>query len=346
MLTLEETLADQENLTRLCDDKHLEPNEIFHINRYYGHGYVYKQYAGLPEDYPLKIALTHGIDSYNIPCQKELAGHLLDIYVYRNETQELYLNALKTLGVKTTVTLAASPYLYVIDLLKNQPAPPRKGTLFFPSHSAGQYIVKADFDAIANKLENLEDRYKPVTVCIFYRDFQRGHHKAFQKRGLRIVSAGHGLDPNFLFRFFRLCSTHAYSAGMCFGTSLFYAVKAGCSHFHIDGLEYWWVHKTSKHLGKTNPPVTDHSLALGSLFKTPGDTATAEQTAAVDHYLGAAHFKQPHELRLQLLEAEVPHGKSNCPHFLCPRCRATEQSHFCTLQRPWKRLKRLLKLAR
>jgi hypothetical protein len=301
VLTLQDTLASQGDLSRLCADRPLSTHEVFEPNAFYGMDGVLKLYAGLPQTYALKAVVIHGM-------------HLTDSWVWRAEVDAPvpvvlcyppYRQRMYASCTTKEVILSASPFVYVAEMLKTQPRPERRGTIFFPTHSTHWNTAHADFERLADELTHLEDEYQPVTVCMYWRDFNLGRHVPFQERDLSLVSAGHIFGgPEFLFRLYHLCSTHRYACSNSLGSHLFYAVKAGCSYFHFHNGEYSY--EIGPEAYADNIPETDTAIerALTSLFGDPRPVMTEEQLKTVDYYLGASYLRSPRELRRQLLHAE------------------------------------------
>ncbi|BAY60647.1 putative glycosyltransferase [Calothrix brevissima NIES-22] len=307
MLNLEDVLASQKDLVKLCTDKPLPNNELFFGNSFYGMDFIIKQYVNFPEKYPLKALLVHGPDlSNNHIWQAEIESPLLSLYCYPAYREDTYINAVKNCQPKKNIIPAASPFLYAIELLKQQPKPQRKGTIFFPSHSTGYVTAQLDFEALAEELINLDDEYQPVTVCLYWKDFNLGRDIPFKKRGLNIVSAGHIFDHNFLLRFYHLCSMYRYAAGNELGTHIFYSVKSGCSYFHLNSIKTSYTAQSEallKHDVAHTP--SDRELALKSLFAVPQHQTMPAQMDIVDYYLGTHNLKSKIELRQLLIDAEI-----------------------------------------
>ena len=301
VLTLEDTLASQTDLSRLCSDRPLRTNEIFAPNAYYGNDLILKEYAGLPPSYRLKVVIPHGlIMSEDFIWKAEAKAPLPAVLCYSSHRQCVYASR-----ANKHVFHSAYPFVYLVEMLKRDPAPERRGTIFFPAHSTHHVTAQMDFEAVAEKLLRLGTQYEPVTVCIYWRDFNLGHHTAFERRGLQIVSAGHMYDPAFLFRFYHLCSIHRHASSNSIGSSLFYSVKSGCSYFCLDSGTVSHIaedHVLKRDVSSSEPARRD---ALESLFRTPRETTTAEQMEAVDYYLGIKYLKSPLELRRQLRHAEL-----------------------------------------
>lgn len=290
MLTLQEVLDGQADLDSLCADRELITPEIFAPNDYYGMAAVVKQYAGLPPESPLKAIIPHGIcldDNYLWGAERNSALPMLFYYppyrrrIYEEKTDKVLIPS-------------ASPFLYVSELLKGHQSPERKGTIFFPYHSTNHVRAQMDLEKLASMLNSLDDEYKPVTVCIYWKDYLHGHHRPFLERGLRVVSAGHIFDPNFLYRLYHLCSQHRYACGNALGSQVFYSIKAGCSYFHME-----FAYETlaaPEILERDTSKETHRQTELRQLFSVPGPEPTAEQVDAVDYYLGGEYLRSSAEL--------------------------------------------------
>jgi len=301
MLTLKETLSSQNDLESLCADRPLRTREAFAPNAFYGIDGILKEYAGLPRACSLKVVVPHGVvldENYIWDAEKKALVPGVLCYppyregAYRDQTDK-------------EVFLSASPFLYLVEMLQGQPQPARQGTIFFPQHSTHHVTVEMDFECLAEKLTQLDSEYQPVTVCIYWRSFNLGHHLPFQKRGMRIVSAGHMYDPAFLYRYYHLCSLHRYASSNSLGSQLFYSLKSGCSYFHYDSAEAHLMADDLVLKRDVSNPSLATELALKALFRTPQPSATAEQLSTVDYHLGASHLRSPRDLSRLLLHAEM-----------------------------------------
>lgn len=301
-LTLEETLEHQKHLGELCADRPLITNEIFTWNAFYGNDAIIKIYAGLPRAKPIKVILPHGINVTNeFASMAELQFPLPAVFCYPPYIKNIFQD--KT---EKVIFLSSSPYCYLVELLKTQPKPKRKGTIFFPSHSTHHVTSKFDFERVAKKLTGLDEELQPVTVCMYWRDYNLGKHRPFQKRGFQIVSAGHIYDSNFLFRFYHLCSMHQYSASNSIGTNLFYSMKSGCSFFLLNsgGIAYVASPDILRREG-CNKNIPPHRKSyLEEAFQVPQFHITEAQKEIMDYYLGTRYLKSPEDLRRQLSKAD------------------------------------------
>lgn len=299
MLTLKQTLADQEDLASLCADRPLVTDELFPGNAYYGGDRILKEYSGY--DRPLKVVIPHGVN-FN------------DHFVWSSEAR-IPLPAIFSFGPHRTrayekesnkvVLPSASPFLYLIELLKDQPKPERKGTIIFPGHSSHHLTAQMDFAGIATRLAGFEDEYQPVTVCLYWKDYLLERHEVFRQRGFKVVSAGHMYDPYFFWRFYHLCSMHRYAAANTYSSALHYSVKAGCSFFFLESFGYREEGEDAlKEEVKDGCEPADILNLIKALFRDPIPQTTPKQMKLVDYYLGTAYLQSPEGLREQFLKAE------------------------------------------
>ncbi len=295
----EQACAEAEDLAMVCRARELSTAEIFEPNAFYANDLILKRYAGLPAQYPLKLVLPHGVnlsDDFLWDVEREALLPAVLCYndwrcnVYRRKTQKVIFRS-------------AVPFAYLATML--QPPSPvlRSGTLFFPAHSTHRVTALADFDGLADELGRLESKFLPVTVCVYWRDYELGHHLPFLKRGLQVVSAGHIFDPDFLYRFYYLCQRYRYAASNSIGSHLFYSFLSGCSFFLLSGYEV--SRSGSAEALRTDVSMpSGHSAEVKRIFATPTDVQSAAQTEFVSRCAGLEQRLEPDELRHTLLMAE------------------------------------------
>lgn len=294
-----------EELDRLCADRELETPEIFGENAFYGMDRIIKRYAGWPQERPLKAVIPHGIvmdrnfvprAERNIPLPAVLCYPDYRLEAYRRQTGKW-------------VVPAASPYLYMLELFEKEAdggkgsTEKREGTLFFPAHSTHHITVEMNYERLAEKLHGLDECLHPVDVCLYWKDYNLGRAKPFLDRGFKVVSAGHMFDPEFLYRFHRLCSGYRYAGSNEIGSNLFYSVKSGCSFFFLR-------EEVNRSAEPRRLPENfmnfDHDMAevIFGMFNRPLPRTSPEQMKLVDGFLGTRHKKTPDELRRVLQRAE------------------------------------------
>lgn len=311
-LTLEETLLHQENLDELSQDRSLETYEKFSPNNYYGMASILKRYAGLPNDYSLHAVVPHGPSlSLDFAWEAEIKAPVPAIFYHSRHVKSAYLENIRHYNIQKYLFPCASPFLYLVELLKEQPQPSREGTLFFPTHSTHHITAHMNYEQLAERLSNLDSEYQPITICMYWKDYLLGRAEPFQKKGMKVVSAGHMYDPQFLIRLYHLCSMHQYAAGNSLGSHLFYSVSAGCSYFLLDAVDYSYT--VANNVPKTTI-ANIFSDEFGRCFSTPTTTIGKEQLDIVHYHLGHKFLKSPEELQRELLSLDPMAELMNNPH--------------------------------
>lgn len=308
-------LLDQENLPSLCRDRPLATSEIHAPNDFYGQAAVLKKYAGLPDRYPLKAVLEHGLFFDDWIWDVDRSARLPLFFSNSKFRSEIHR---RETG-KPSIPIGFG-YLYAMASFNSitggeSDRAIREGTVVFPSHSTHHVKAVYDHEAYSGTLDALPERCKPVTVCIYWKDFLHGYHLPYEKKGFRIVTAGHIYDPDFLYRFYDICRHFKYSTSNNIGGHLFYSVKSGCSFFYTPSKEIRHeVHADVPVGGFTHMyrMVTERML---SLFSEPRESMDREQMEFVDQYIGTTHIKSREELRTLFEYAEKKDKAWNKPVF-------------------------------
>jgi hypothetical protein len=292
-LTHAQAWRDQDDLDALCRDRPLVTREIIGQNAHYGNDLVIKTYAGLGDDEALRIALPHGLelsqDPRDRPYYRTLA-RLPVIAYYATDGAAVYRDQ----GLRNLLWPMAAPFVYAGRLVAEDRPGNRRGTIFFPSHSTPAYQPSQDFAELADRLASLPDRYQPVSVCVYFVDYWSGADRPFRERGLRVLSAGHGHDPQFLIRLHHLLGDHEYASANDLGSSSYLAIHAGCNYFHLsDAFATGRAEERDDARG---------AAALARLERLSGASRAAQRREA-DRYLGSTHLCEPRELRTLLRRA-------------------------------------------
>lgn len=258
-----------------------------------------KLYAGLAPERPLKVVVPHGIVyNENYVWDAERRAPLPAILTYSDDRARAYRRATGKLQIRSAI-----PFAYLPRLLGDAAHRPRSGTLFFPAHSSHRTTAQGDDAGIAEALLRLEARFQPVTVCIYWRDYELGRHRIYLERGLNVASAGHMFDPAFLVRLYYLCRSHRYTAGTHAGSSLPYSVLAGCRWFRLAGFDMTYAGRR-EHLAEDFSGQGAALEALEEAFARPVEEITARQSALVREICGLDHLLGPEDLRSALEMAD------------------------------------------
>ncbi len=297
-------ILNQEDLPSLCPDRPLVTSEIHTSNDFYGQASVLKEYVGLPNHYPLKVILEHGLSLDDCIWDGDRYAKLpifLSPSFHRSLIQQ------RETG-KPSIPIGFG-FLYAMELYKKKYETissqiERQGTIVFPSHSTHHIKTVFDFEGYANRLKALPEKFQPITICLYWKDFLHGHHRFYENNGLKVVTAGHIYDPNFFYRFFDICRQFKYATSNNIGTHLFLAVKSGCSFFYTHSSEIKHELDTNTYIGGFTSMFNQIKNESIALFTEQKDKINDQQLKFVDKYIGTASFKTQSEIKQLLLEAE------------------------------------------
>lgn len=209
-------------IENLCKERRLETNELYSHNDFYGHAKILKSYCGYPEKYPILGVIPHGIYSRLVP-EADL-NFPLD---YAFLTNEINLQEFENGGKKKPIVIGA-PFLYLDKKLSQNPSTKTKeGTIVFPAHSTHYGTRYYDIEGFCKFLGSLPGEYKPITICLGWRDVQLLRHKDYENYGFICESAGHMFDRNFHTRLHSLITKHRYTITNDLGTHCFISNHLG-----------------------------------------------------------------------------------------------------------------------
>lgn len=300
------TLDGLEELMALCADRPPGTRELFSGNAFYGNATILRDYAGLNTTYPLSAVIPHG--TYLDPSF--VWGAEIDAKVVGVMSFPEYRDNVYRATTSKVVIPSASPYVYLLRQMQPTASADREGTLFFPSHSTHHYVSPMEPEHLARALLEVDAAFQPVVVCMYWKDIQLGRHQPFERSGLKVVTAGHMYDPDFLLRLHGLCSRFRYSSGQSIGSHVFYSVGSGCTHVRLiegtlqNGSIYGW--RTAETYGlraRGVPPPGVFDLLDEAFLRSRWDRELQQQAA--DYFLGAANALSPSDLRGLIEELRV-----------------------------------------
>lgn len=252
-----------EDLHSLCADRPEKTIEQFGPNCFYGNDFAYKKYYNIEPCVSLSYILPHSpfvYENLNYVWTLELNSSVKEIVCYSNFNVQKYKKALDILNIDKKLTLNAFPFLYVVDMMKSEEKQEKKGTVYFPSHSTHHIMDESDYEKLAVQLESLDPKYHPISVCVYWKDILLNRHLSFTKRGMKVVSAGHIFDPNFLFRLYEICSAHKYASSNRFGSHTMLSIASGCSFFMVNKEDFYQTELNNILYSKLKPSDIDTHL--------------------------------------------------------------------------------------
>lgn len=176
--------------------------EIFLPNSYYGISKCLKEYSNY--NGKIESCIEHGLYfgdflNYNESINSGLPG----VITFGSKRKNfLILNGSKK------IIIEIGPYIYYAKALlseeqiKKEHNKNGKTLLVFPSHSLEDSTTKYDLDIFMNYIDKikLENDFKTVLVCLYFRDIELGMDKVYKNRGYKICCSGRREDKDFLAR--------------------------------------------------------------------------------------------------------------------------------------------------
>ena len=222
---------EAESLAIICQDRPLETTEKHGPNAFYGQSEIIKEYADFKKE-SLPVVFEHGVKFHGLEWESDMRANYRTALVASSRRLDVYEKSNRF----EQVINAGMGFKYAMEVYRNRYGNDnveRKGTLIFPSHSTHHITVGFDFGAFADDLLELPSELQPIHVCIYWKDYLLGHHEEYLKRGIKVVSAGHIYDPQFMLRLYDMLRQYKYMASNEIGSHLVYGYLSGCEFFHI-----------------------------------------------------------------------------------------------------------------
>ena len=295
----------QEQPGLICADRALETAEQHPENDFYGQASVLKRYAGLREDYSLPLVIEHGLRRdgriWSVDRDAIFSTLLVASKARRDDIQKLTDKRVIPIG---------SCFFYAKQIVDEQTGASaandnRSGTVVFPVHSTHWISAQFDNETFADELRKLPDAMQPVVVCIYWKDYLKGSHEVYQRRGMQVISAGHMFDRDFLLRFYDICRQFKFAVGNAIGTHLFYAVNSGCSFAHLPGFPARYEIPEEQRMHCSQGEKYEASINnLQQLFAEIRPRPTRSQLAEVERIAGNHSVRGRAEMRSLIAGAE------------------------------------------
>jgi FkbM family methyltransferase len=285
-------------LENLAAERSEDTSEIFTPNNFYGHASLLKKYCGINQNFSLPGIYPHGITIRDNAWSAELAHPIPFLLLKSNLQSDVYSKY-----CDKPSWIIGAPNYYATRLLENELKEIQsdaKGTLVFPVHSTHHLNNSYNFDEFAEYLKNLPEQFRPVKICLGWRDIQLKMHERYLARDFECATAGHMYDKEFFFRLMRIIASHKFAITNHLGTSSFY-----CAAMNLPVLIYRQAIQTDParsdqpaHLfqeAQLKPylPIVEEFLAA---CKNPDAHMVQQQKDIAKLILGYDYIKEPEEL--------------------------------------------------
>ena len=213
---------------------------MFGSNGHYGHRWILNRYAGVPVGTPIPGNLEHGWN-YNLGAtQADIEASRPDPFYLWSERN---LRGCRDVGGLDHVVPLGAPFLYMPPL--EAPVEAEPGSLLvMPTHGWEKGQLQHEFEVYAKQLSEIEQRFRSITVCLYWFEFQEERYrKPFESRGYRVMTSGlRDNNPTFLLGLRRLLLRHEYVSSNRAQTATFYALHLNRKFFVYGppvGVEQW-----------------------------------------------------------------------------------------------------------
>lgn len=103
-----------------------------------------------------------------------------------------------------------------------------KGSLFFLSHSSDYVKPVVDDNTLLERLKEIPNCFKPVNICVYFKDISSTLVARLSDQGYSIYCAGHANDPDFIDNFYEILKHHrAAFTNAAGGSHIFYCNEFG-----------------------------------------------------------------------------------------------------------------------
>ena len=202
--------------------------EFYSSVNYYGIGKIVKKYAGFPEQIPFPAGIQHGWTIFT--GKHDALYDVAENWYWSDEIEQKYQKKFESLNTR----VVGAPFLYLLKIMNYSELSlsERKGSIVFPSHSSALIGMECDFNEYADLLDRLPDEYKPITVCIYHLDRDKGLDQPFVEKGFEVVINGTNLyETNFLKNYVLNTQTKKYAFSNQMTSALLFASAMGLTSY-------------------------------------------------------------------------------------------------------------------
>lgn len=199
------------------------------MSQYYGMDNIFKAYTDLPSILPVHytLFLEHGITIMPDYINDKIKNSRSEIIFVNTSHRKKYLSSIKNKSVEILGPLAIH-YRRMNGVVKSQNV---EGTLIFPSHSTHYVDSVFNWEVYADSLLKLPDEFKPLTICLYWKDFVLGRENIFIDRGFEVTTNGHIYDSQHIHNTYENLKSFKYVSGNSITSAFFYAMELGIPAF-------------------------------------------------------------------------------------------------------------------
>ena len=264
--------------------------------------YIFKNYAGLNENYKIHALLEHGIIFTDYVGGAFRNHEYLPSIVasnYRVNVLKKREDYLKAYAIGPFIHYA--DYLLDNDQLKLEKERLGHSLLVFPTHSIDGLVSSFDLQNFIGKINRISNDYDSVRICMYYKDVLLNKHIPYEKEGFEIVTAGHFNDYNFLPRLKSIIETSSMTVSNDISTHIGYCLYLNKPHFLIQNNVKSWDERNSEYIiqdtRKYQVEGINYYDEMAKVFSEFDEKITSSQKDIVSYLWGFDEVKTSIELK-------------------------------------------------
>lgn len=275
--------------------------EIHPPNDWYGHATIFKRYLGLPETYPFKFTIEHGMHLTQGMLSIEKDNNIPSVVTYSKFREK----AIKPSGEETfsigPFIYYAAHYLKKSELIKEKKRL-GKTLLVFPSHSSVDFTLDYDIQRFYKNIKMIGKDFDTIRICLYWKDVLRGLGKHYEE--FECVTAGHIMDPMFLPRLKSIIETSTIGMSSVVGNHVGYSVFMGKPHFVVPQKHTITGRNSEKKLIEDSWWKDPSYIEVLKAFSTFTNMVTPAQKKLINYYWGSSLIKSKKEFLDIITETE------------------------------------------
>jgi hypothetical protein len=202
--------------------------ELTPANYLYGHAKVFKNYAGLPDIYPIKVFYSHGAlfdDLFLKHRNFSFDTRIPTFLAWGRNEEEMMLRCHPDIKVYVVGT----PFIYADNLFSDEYVQKEKkrlgkNLLVFPAHSCKAIHIDFSQHDFIKSISRFKCHFDSIRVCIYWKDIHLNYHRIYTENGFEVVTAGNSMDCNFISRLKGLLSICDATITNGFGSHIGYSI--------------------------------------------------------------------------------------------------------------------------
>lgn len=263
------------------------PLERVKDTNYYGYMAAIKEYAGVvKQDFAIEHGLYFPHDLIQRAARWKVTRRIMTMNSARAEFLQTVLNK---------PAVAVGPYIHYakpilgekeMQIIKQEYG---RILLFFPIHSCSESNAIYNVEKIISKVKKiaLDNKFDTVFVCMHHRDINyHDYDRFYEEAGFKIVTAGFGLDVNFVRRLKTIVMLSDYVIGNGVGTNIGFCTYLNKPYYIFENSDNY------------EPCDIDFQyIEIKEAFSNYCETITVKQYEVASKFWGFDCIRSPEEMR-------------------------------------------------